>query len=82
MADKKHLAILKKGVAAWNDSRKQHRDIGPDLGGADLSVRQTIFPGFDRHHGPPLAGFAVSGFLCLRRMARLDAATAPRKCGV
>jgi hypothetical protein len=20
------------------------------------------FPGFDRHHGPPLAGFAVSGF--------------------
>src|SRR5271165_311844 len=48
MANKKHLAILKKGVAAWNEWRKQNPDIrpdpredldwrGPDLSGANLS---------------------------------------------
>jgi hypothetical protein len=37
MANKKHLAILKKGFAAWNEWRMQHLDITPDLRGADLS---------------------------------------------
>ena len=36
MANEKHLAILKRGVAAWNEWRAQHPDTRPDLGGADL----------------------------------------------
>jgi TIR domain/Pentapeptide repeats (8 copies) len=36
MANKGHLAILKKGVAAWNKWRKQHPDILPDLSVANL----------------------------------------------
>ena len=37
MANKKHLAILGKGVAAWNEWREQHPDIiTPDLSGANL----------------------------------------------
>ena len=37
MANEEHLAILKKGVAAWNEWRKQHPDIRPDLRGANLA---------------------------------------------
>jgi hypothetical protein len=42
MANKKHVALLKKGVAAWNAWREKNPDIIPDLskahlGGADLS---------------------------------------------
>jgi hypothetical protein len=29
--------------------------------------KETKFPGSHRHHGPPLAGFAVSGLLYLRK---------------
>jgi hypothetical protein len=29
-------------------------------------ARERLFPGFDRHHGPPLAGFAVSGLVSPR----------------
>ncbi len=36
MANEEHLAILKKGVAAWNKWRKQHLDIRPDLCEGDL----------------------------------------------
>src|SRR5271157_2841954 len=36
MANEEHLAILKKGVAAWNEWREQHPDIRPDLAEADL----------------------------------------------
>ncbi len=36
MADKKHLAILKQGVAVWNQWRKNNPNIKPDLKGADL----------------------------------------------
>jgi hypothetical protein len=35
MANDEHVAILKQGVAAWNDWRKKH--IRPDLSEADLS---------------------------------------------
>ena len=37
MANEKHLAILKKGVAAWNEWRGQHTDVRPDLSEANLS---------------------------------------------
>ena len=37
MANDEHLAILKKGVAAWNKWREQHPDVEPDLRGANLN---------------------------------------------
>jgi pentapeptide repeat protein len=37
MANQEHLDILKQGVDVWNQWRKEHRDIQPDLSGADLS---------------------------------------------
>jgi hypothetical protein len=37
MANEEHLAILKKGVADWNEWRKQNPDIRPYLVKADLS---------------------------------------------
>ena len=37
MSNKKHVALLKKGVAAWNKWREEKPDTLPDLSGADLS---------------------------------------------
>jgi uncharacterized protein YjbI with pentapeptide repeats len=37
MANDKHVAMLKKGVAAWNAWRDENPDIRPDLSYADLS---------------------------------------------
>jgi hypothetical protein len=37
MANDEHVAILKKGVAAWNKWRGENPDIRPDLSGVDLS---------------------------------------------
>lgn len=36
MANEEHLALLKRGVAAWNQWRYEHREIEPDLSEADL----------------------------------------------
>jgi uncharacterized protein YjbI with pentapeptide repeats len=36
MANDEHVALLKQGVDAWNDWRKQNPDIRPDLSEADL----------------------------------------------
>jgi hypothetical protein len=36
MANKEHVAILKKGVGAWNEWRKQHPKARPNLSGMDL----------------------------------------------
>jgi len=36
MANPKHLAILKQGAEAWNEWRKRHPGITPDLSDADL----------------------------------------------
>ena len=36
MANKEHIAILKKGVDAWNEWRIKNPDIRPDLSGANL----------------------------------------------
>ncbi|MBZ0316184.1 MAG: TIR domain-containing protein, partial [Anaerolineae bacterium] len=37
MANEEHVAILKQGVEAWNQWRKENRDVRPDLSGANLS---------------------------------------------
>jgi uncharacterized protein YjbI with pentapeptide repeats len=37
MANDEHVALLKKGAAAWNDWRKENPDIRPDLRGARLA---------------------------------------------
>jgi hypothetical protein len=37
MANDEHVAMLKKGVDAWNAWRNQNPDIRPDLAGASLS---------------------------------------------
>jgi hypothetical protein len=37
MANDELVALLKKGVDAWNKWREMHPDIHPDLSGADLS---------------------------------------------
>lgn len=37
MANQRHLAILKKGVEAWNEWRKNHPRVQPDLSETDLS---------------------------------------------
>ena len=36
MADEEHLRILRQGVDTWNQWRKEHPDIQPDLRGAGL----------------------------------------------
>ncbi len=51
MANPGHLQILKQGVETWNTWRDQHKDITPNLGGADLGgaelsevrIYETIF---------------------------------------
>ncbi len=41
MANPEHLKILKQGVEAWNDWRKENSGVRPDLSGADL-VRAVL----------------------------------------
>jgi hypothetical protein len=48
MANDEHVAMLRKGVAAWNEWRLQNRGIRPDLSGANLD-------------GVPLIGAHLSG---------------------
>jgi uncharacterized protein YjbI with pentapeptide repeats len=36
MANEEHVAMLKRGVAAWNEWRRENPDIRPDLSEADL----------------------------------------------
>jgi hypothetical protein len=47
MANEEHLAILKKGVGAWNRWRDRNLEIRPDLSGADLSM--PMVPGRSLH---------------------------------
>jgi len=42
MANREHLAKLKEGVEAWNEWRKQHPEIIPDLSGADLFKAELV----------------------------------------
>jgi len=43
MADEEHLRILAQGVSVWNQWRKQHPEVEPDLAG--LLVHEVIPPG-------------------------------------
>jgi len=45
MANKEHLSILAQGLQAWNHWREDHREIAPDLSGAELIKAE--FVGFD-----------------------------------
>jgi len=42
MANPEHLQILRQGAEAWNQWRKQHRNIRPDFSGANLSGADLI----------------------------------------
>ena len=46
MANDKHVALLKKGVDAWNEWRDKNPDIRPDLSGADLQRRDLRYINF------------------------------------
>ncbi|MBN1567954.1 MAG: toll/interleukin-1 receptor domain-containing protein [Acidobacteria bacterium] len=46
MANDKHLAILKKGVAAWNKWREDNPGISPDLSYADLRATNLALVNF------------------------------------
>lgn len=58
MANKRHLAILRQGARAWNDWRHEHREICPDLSGADLSEFDL-----DDDHG---LNFAETNLTCAK----------------
>ena len=51
MANDEHVAILKKGVDAWNKWRRENPDIRPDLSGADLSEADLSEADFARRAG-------------------------------
>ncbi len=47
MANPDHLEILKQGVEQWNKWRKEHREVLPDLSGADLREANLSKANFD-----------------------------------
>src|SRR5215469_2106373 len=53
MANDDPIALLKKGIAAWNKWRKENPDICPDLSGADLRRAHL--------YGANLSGADLSG---------------------
>ena len=57
MANKEHLNVLRQGVEAWNQWRKEHPNIQLDLSDADLSGTNLI--------GANLKGVNLSGALQL-----------------
>jgi uncharacterized protein YjbI with pentapeptide repeats len=58
MANEKHLAILRQGVAVWNAWRRENPRIQPDLEAANLS--DGLLSGVDLSNGL-LAGAKLSG---------------------
>jgi hypothetical protein len=58
MANDEHVAMLKKGVEAWNEWRGQNKSIRPDLSWAKLAPRRTC------------AGRSWARRTCTRRTAR------------
>ncbi|HEY7093316.1 MAG TPA: pentapeptide repeat-containing protein, partial [Ktedonobacterales bacterium] len=63
MSNDKHLEILWAGVRKWNNWRKLHPDVSPDLAGANLGdgkVGSQDLTYIDLH-GANLRGAALSG---------------------
>lgn len=63
MADETHLAVLNRGVDAWNEWRTTHADIRPDLSNASLrglDLAKAHFPAADLHKAD-LRGTILSG---------------------
>jgi uncharacterized protein YjbI with pentapeptide repeats len=58
MANDEHVAILKKGVDAWNAWREKNPGIRPDLSGADLSGANLSWANLGRAN---LGGANLSG---------------------
>jgi hypothetical protein len=54
MANDEHVAMLKKGVDAWNAWRKENPNIRPDLGGAGLDFADNL-------SGADLSGARLGG---------------------
>jgi hypothetical protein len=51
MANDEHVALLKKGVEAWNAWRDENAKLRPDLSKADL--KEAYLPGAKRDAGAP-----------------------------
>lgn len=63
MADDAHLAMLTRGVGAWNTWRTAHAEIRPDLSNASLrglDLAEVDFAGADLR-GADLRGTILSG---------------------
>jgi hypothetical protein len=65
MANDEHVAILKKGVDAWNAWRDENRTITPNLSGADLT--RADLSGANLHG----AGLIAAGRTSTGRTSRL-----------
>jgi hypothetical protein len=42
MANPEHLQILRQGIEAWNQWRRENMDITPDLSEADLNEARAV----------------------------------------
>jgi hypothetical protein len=58
MSNRKHLAKLKKGIKAWNQWRKEHGDVVPDLSETNLSAANL---GGAKLHGANLHDAILTG---------------------
>lgn len=47
MANPKHLKILRQGVETWNQWRRDHPNVVPDLHGANLREANLVGAGFE-----------------------------------
>lgn len=55
MVNQKHFELLKQGVKQWNEWRRQHEEVLPDLSRADLS-RVNLFGADLSEANPTSAG--------------------------
>jgi len=59
MANPEHMHMLQQGVDAWNRWREEHREVQPDLGGANLhwvSLVRADFSGANLCEAPRPGG--------------------------
>ena len=63
MANPEHLAILKQGVKAWNEWRKENPSVRPDLSKAEIGATNLATVDFSRAN---LVGANLSGTIEFR----------------